>query len=98
MLSGIGSHKECLSQFQRKPQSRLCKPEKVIVSEGIQVAVPEPIEQVVPQVVDRVITEPIEEVVSALAEEDCSPSTRWRGDTNAYFGDLLSLLNLLQGH
>ena len=46
------------------------KPEKVVVSEGIQVAVPEPIEQAVPQVVDWVITEPIEEVVSAPAEED----------------------------
>jgi hypothetical protein len=47
-----------------------CKPEKVVVSEGIQAAVPEPIEQVVPQPVERGITEPIEEVVPAPAEGD----------------------------
>ena len=42
----------------------LCKPEKVVVSEGIQVAVPEPIEKVVLQLqaAERVITEPIEEL------------------------------------
>ena len=39
-----------------------CKPEKVVVSEGIQVAVPEPIEKVVLQAAERVITEPIEEL------------------------------------
>jgi hypothetical protein len=38
-----------------------CKPEKVVVSEGIQAAVPEVIEPVVLQPVDseRVITEPV---------------------------------------
>ncbi|KAF8488274.1 hypothetical protein F5888DRAFT_1809797 [Russula emetica] len=47
-----------------------CKPEKVVVSEGIQAAVPEPIEQVVLQPVERDITEPVEEVVPTPAEED----------------------------
>ena len=47
-----------------------CKPEKAVVSEGIQAAVPEPIEQVVPQPVERVITEPVEEGVPTPAEED----------------------------
>ena len=47
-----------------------CKPEKVVVSEGIQVAVPGPIEQVVPQPVERVISEPVEEGVPTPPEED----------------------------
>ena len=42
-----------------------CKPERVVVSEGIQVAVPEPVEQV--------ITQPVEGVVPLLGGEIITP-------------------------
>ena len=41
-----------------------CKPERVVVSEGIQVAVPEPVEQVIIQPVEGVVPPPGEEIVT----------------------------------
>ncbi|KAH9968144.1 hypothetical protein BC827DRAFT_474712 [Russula dissimulans] len=46
-----------------------CKPEKVVVSEGIQAAVPEPVEQVIIQPVEEVIPPIGEEVVHVIPRQ-----------------------------